>query len=286
MNSDPIFFSKQAMLDGLKRAKANKTKEWRDTLPTWCPGCGHFTALHGLYESAKELEIPPKDFVVVSGIGCSGRFPFFIKGFGFHALHGRAIPVATGIKIANPALTVVVVGGDGDGVGIGGGHFPHAARNNLNVTYILLDNSIYGLTKGQISPTSPMGMKSGTSPYGNIARPLNPTTLALSYGATFVARVFSRERDNVSTIITEAIRHKGFSFVHDLSPCVEFNKDITYASWKDKVRPLPENHSPNNRTKAMELAECSEPIHLGLFFKEDIATFGDHVEKVHESLRE
>ena len=277
-------YSKRAVLEGLEIAKNTKTKGWRDNLPTWCPGCGHFTALHGLYEAAERLKIPAKNFVVVSGIGCSGRFPFFIKGFGLHALHGRAIPVATGIKIANPELTVVVVGGDGDGVGIGGGHFPHAARNNLDITYILLDNSIYGLTKGQVSPTSPMGMKSGTTPYGNIARPLNPTTLALSYGSTYVARVFSRDRDSVSDIVTEAIKHKGFSFVHDLSPCVEFNKLITYKSVKDSVAPLPEGYVSNNRSVAMPLADSIDPIYLGVYLREEIETFEDHVRRVKDSL--
>jgi len=276
--------SKRSVIEGLKKAKESKTKGWRDTLPTWCPGCGHFTALHGLYESAEKLAIPAKDFVVVSGIGCSGRFPFFIKGFGFHSLHGRAIPVATGIKIANPALTVVVVGGDGDGLGIGGGHFPHGARNNLNITYILLDNGIYGLTKGQISPTSPMGMVSGTSPYGNIARPINPTTLALAYGATFVARVFSRNRDQVSQTIEQAIQHNGFSFVHDLSPCVEFNKLITYNSWQDKVTDIPGDHNSSDRSGALSLAESNDPIYLGLFYKEEIATFDDHVAEVRKKL--
>ncbi len=127
---------------------------------------------------------------------------------------------------------------DGDGLGIGGGHFPHAARSNFDLTYILLDNNIYGLTKGQTSPTSPIGMKSGTSPYGNITRPLNPTTLALAYGATFVARTFSREREMVSQIITKAIQHKGFSFIHNLTPCVEFNKLVTYKSWNEVVSDL------------------------------------------------
>jgi 2-oxoglutarate ferredoxin oxidoreductase subunit beta len=284
MPSNPGFFSKQAVLEGLKQARAAKTKDWRDTLPTWCPGCGHFTALHGLYEAAEQLHIPPKDFVVVSGIGCSGRFPFFIKGFGFHALHGRAIPVASGIKIANPDLTVVVVGGDGDGAGIGGGHFPHAARNNFDMTYIFLDNAIYGLTKGQVSPTSPMGMKSGTTPYGNIARPLNPTSLALAYGATFVARVFSRERDNVSQIIKQAIEHKGFSVVHDLSPCVVFNKTITYKSWNEEVQSLPVHHDAGDRSSARALADSTDPIYLGLFLKEDIPTFDDHVRLLKESV--
>ena len=128
------FYSKRSVIEGLARAKSQQTQQWRDNLPTWCPGCGHFTALHGLYEAVEKLGIPAKDFVLVSGIGCSGRFPFFIKGFGVHSLHGRALPLAEGVKIANPALTVVVVGGDGDGVGIGGGHFPHAARNNFDMT--------------------------------------------------------------------------------------------------------------------------------------------------------
>jgi 2-oxoglutarate/2-oxoacid ferredoxin oxidoreductase subunit beta len=277
--------SKRSVVDGLQKAKQAKTKEWRDNLPTWCPGCGHFTALHGLYDAVEHLGIPSKDFVVVSGIGCSGRFPFFIKGFGLHGLHGRAIPLATGIKISNPKLTVVVVGGDGDGVGIGGGHFPHGARNNFDMTYILMDNSIYGLTKGQVSPTSPMGMKSGTSPYGNIARPLNPATLSLSYGATFVARAFSRDRDETAAIIAKAISHKGFSFIHLLSPCVEFNKLITYKSVKEVVAQLPEDHPVTDRSHAMVKSESTNPIFLGLFLEEKIATFDDHVKKVKEELK-
>ncbi len=280
------FLSKQSVIDGLNKVKAARTKEWRDSLPTWCPGCGHFTPLHGLYEAAEKLKIQPKDFVVVSGIGCSGRFPFFIRGFGLHGLHGRALPTATGIKIANPDLTVVIVGGDGDGLGIGGGHFPHAARSNFNLTYILLDNNIYGLTKGQISPTSPIGMKSGTSPYGNVARPLNPTALALAYGATFVARTFSREREMVSQIITEAIQHKGFSFIHDLTPCVEFNKLVTYKSWNEVVLELPADHDTQDHSKAMTMAESTNPIYQGLLFQEQIPTFDDHVQQVRDGLNQ
>ncbi|MBN2410816.1 2-oxoacid:ferredoxin oxidoreductase subunit beta [candidate division KSB1 bacterium] len=276
--------NKRAVLEGLERAKIKNKSKWRDILPTWCPGCGHFTALNGLYEAALDLKIPEKNFVVVSGIGCSGRFPFFIKGFGFHALHGRALPIATGIKIANPELTVIVVGGDGDGVGIGGGHFPHAVRNNLDITYILLDNSIYGLTKGQVSPTSPVGMISGTTPYGNIARPINPTTLALAYGATFVARVFSRERQDVSDLIKQALQHKGFSLIHDLSPCVEFNRLITYKSWNQVVGKFPEDYKADNRTLALQYAESKEPVYLGLFLKENIPTFNDHVKQIFKKI--
>lgn len=278
-------FSKRSVIEGLRRARNSKTQKWRDNLPTWCPGCGHFSALHGLYESSERLNIPPENFVVVSGIGCSGRFPFFIKGFGVHSLHGRALPLATGIKIANPDLKVVVVGGDGDGVGIGGGHFPHAARNNFDMTYILLDNGIYGLTKGQVSPTSPVGMKSATSPYGNIAQPLNPTTMALAYGATFVARVFSKNRDEVSNIIMEAIQHNGFSFVHDLSPCIQFNKLVTYESWSESIEELPNNYSLDNKTRALEFAESEQPIYRGVFYIKKIPSFEENVQKVKDGLK-
>ncbi|NNE66680.1 MAG: 2-oxoacid:ferredoxin oxidoreductase subunit beta [Pyrinomonadaceae bacterium] len=276
---------KRHVLQSFERAKSTKAKEFRDTLPTWCPGCGHFTPLQGLYEAAERLKIKPKNFVLVSGIGCSGRFPFFIKGFGLHALHGRAIPVATGVKLANPELSVVAVGGDGDGVGIGGGHFPHAARSNFNLTYLLLDNAIYGLTKGQTSPTSPIGMKSGTSPYGNLAAPLNPLTMALTYGATFVARVFSQDRDNVTDLITEAIAHKGFSFIHVLSPCIEFHKTVTYESWEDKVSYLPENYVADNRVEALALSESKEPIYTGLFLRQSKASYKERVNDLQEKLR-
>jgi len=275
---------KRHVLQSFERAKATNAKEFRDTLPTWCPGCGHFTPLQGLYEAAERLKILPKNFVVVSGIGCSGRFPFFIKGFGLHALHGRAIPIATGVKLANPELSVVAVGGDGDGVGIGGGHFPHAARSNFNLTYLLLDNAIYGLTKGQTSPTSPIGMVSGTSPYGNIAQPLNPLTMALTYGATYVARVFSQDRDNVTDMITEAIAHKGFSFIHVLSPCIEFHKTVTYESWENEVSYLPDSYVADNRVEALVMSESKEPIYTGLFLRETPQSYKERVTELTEKL--
>ncbi len=276
---------KRHVLQSFERAKATKAKSFRDTLPTWCPGCGHFTPLQGLYEAAERLHILPKDFVVVSGIGCSGRFPFFIKGFGLHALHGRAIPIATGIKLSNPSLNVIAVGGDGDGVGIGGGHFPHAARSNFDFTYLLLDNAIYGLTKGQTSPTSPLGMISGTSPYGNISHPLNPLTMALTYGATFVARVFSQDRDNVTDLITQAIEHKGFSFIHVLSPCIEFHKTVTYDSWEEKVCYLPDDYEPTNRVEALALSESKDPIYTGLFLRASRPSYKECVNELTEKLR-
>lgn len=275
-----LLLQKRHVVEAIERAKATNARAFRDTLPTWCPGCGHFTPLQGLYEAMERLHITPENFVLVSGIGCSGRFPFFIKGFGLHALHGRAIPIATGVKLANPELSVVVVGGDGDGIGIGGGHLPHAARSNFNLTYLLLDNAIYGLTKGQASPTSPMGMVSSTSPYGNISKPLNASTMALTYGATFVARVFSQNRDEVTELITQAIAHQGFSFVHVLSPCVEFHKTVTYESVKEEVAWLPEDYVPVDRVQALVMSESTEPIYTGLLLKEESPSYHDRVDEI------
>lgn len=270
---------KRQVLQAVERAKATGAREYRDNLPTWCPGCGHFTPLQALYEGLERLQVSPQRFVLVSGIGCSGRFPFFIKGFGFHSLHGRALPIAMGVKMANSDLTVVVSGGDGDGVGIGGGHFPHAARMNVNITYLLMDNSIYGLTKGQTSPTSPRGMVTKTTPYGNPGRPLNPSTLALSYGATFVARVFSRERQFMADIITQAIEHDGFSLVHIISPCVEFNRAVTYESVFDKAAPLPVDYEPNQRGRAIEMSMVDDPVYQGVLYREAAPTLQDAMDK-------
>ena len=159
--------------------------------PIWCPGCGDYAVLNGLMRAFARLDIAPENVAVASGIGCSSRFPAFLHTYGFHGVHGRALPLATGIKIGNPELTVVAVGGDGDGFSIGGGHIPHAARRNVELPYIVMDNSIYGMTKGQPSPTSPLGTRRKASPYGTIEAPLNPLMMVLSYDATFVARVFS-----------------------------------------------------------------------------------------------
>ena len=268
--------TKRSVLESFERVKTSRLSEFRQGMPTWCPGCGHYSPLQGLYESLTRLKIQKKDFVLVSGIGCSSRMPFFVEGYGLHGLHGRALPIATGVKLANPALTVVVAGGDGDGIGIGGGHLPHVARYNFDLTYLLMDNSIYGLTKGQTSPTSPMGMVSGTSPYGNFAQPLNPAFLALAYGATFVARAFSAERDLVTDLIVKAMQHRGFSIIHLVSPCVEFNRKVTYDEVRSRVKRLPDDYQPNHRMRALEMAGSEDPIYEGLLFQEDRPSFEDN----------
>jgi 2-oxoglutarate ferredoxin oxidoreductase subunit beta len=251
------------------------------TLPTWCPGCGYFAIVDGLTSALRQLNVPNENAVVVSGIGCSSRFPFFVNTYGIHTLHGRALPVATGIKTANEGLTVVVVGGDGDGFAIGGGHVPHAARRNINFTYLLLDNGIYGLTKGQTSPTSATGMKTTTSPYENPDRPLNTLLMVLSYGATWVGQTYAGRPDHLKQMVVDAMQHRGFSYLHILSPCVTFDKtNNTYQNLDLQVRELPAGHDPSDRFAAMREAMRDDHPALGVFYREQRATLGDALDEL------
>ncbi len=251
-----------------------KPQEYKsDVKPIWCPGCGDFGVLSSFYKAISELHIPPEQLVIASGIGCSGRFPAFCNSYGFHGTHGRVLPLATGIKMAHPELEVVAVGGDGDAFSIGMGHFPHAARRNVNITYIVMDNEIYGLTKGQPSPTSPMGMERKASPYGSVERPLNPLLLAFAGGATWIARGFSSKPKEVTQLIKQAMQHKGFSFLQVYSPCVTFYD--TYDHYKEVTKPLPADHNPSDRAKAMELAMNNETLFLGLYYQEERPTYDE-----------
>ena len=238
-------------------------------LPTWCPGCGYFGIHQGLNNAIRQLGLPHHEVVTVSGIGCAGRYPFFVDTYGLHTVHGRALPVATGIKMANPALTVFAVGGDGDGLGIGGGHLPHIARRDVDVNYVLFDNSIYGLTKGQPSPSSPQGTKTKASPQGSTEAPLNGTLMALAYGASFVARLFAGDPDAITRAIMEGVRHKGFSFFHLYTSCVTFDKAFkTWDHLKQWVHPLPEDHDPSDRKQAMSLA-LEDDFCLGILYRRE-----------------
>src|ERR671931_1641838 len=192
--------------------------------PDWCPGCGDFGVLRALEIAAGKLGIKPKDLVIVSGIGCSSNLPGFIHAYGVHSLHGRAVAVATGIKLANHDLKVVITGGDGDGYGIGVGHFIHAMRRNFDITYLVMNNQIYGLTTGQASPTSEKGMKTKSTPIeGVIENPVDPISLALASGATYVARGFSGDVKTMSELVKGGIEHKGFALIDCMSPCVTYN---------------------------------------------------------------
>lgn len=234
--------------------------------PTWCPGCGDFAVLEATTRALAALQLEPHRVAVVSGIGCSSRFPIFLNVYGFHGVHGRVLPIATGLKLANPELTVLAVGGDGDGLAIGAGHFPHAARRNPDITYIMMDNAIYGLTKGQVSPTSSLKHVSSTTPRGNVDRPLNPVAMAVAAGASFVAQGVSSSVAELADLIRQGIEHRGFAFIHAVSPCPTFNN--TYSQVKSLAEPLPEGYDPTDQVQAFELALAREKIYTGVIYRE------------------
>ncbi len=252
-------------------------KDYKGNLPpVWCPGCGDFGVLSAMQRAVAERAIPHEDLVFVSGIGCSSRFPHFMKAYGFHSCHGRALPVAMGAHLGNQDLKVVVVGGDGDGMAIGAGHFLHAARRNPNMTYVMMDNEIYGLTKGQASPTSAMGLKSKSTPYAGAENstdaPLNPMALAIASGATWVGRAYSGKIKELVQLIGEALDHDGYAYLQVISPCVTFH-DI-YEQAKAGQASVPEDHDVTNRSAAMALAMDNHWA-TGVFYKSSRPTFGD-----------
>lgn len=233
--------------------------------PTWCPGCGDFGVLSSTYKALATLQLRPEEVVVVSGIGCSGRIPYFCETYGFHGLHGRSLPIATGVKFTRPDLTVLAMGGDGDLFSIGAGHTPHAAARNVDITCVCMDNQTYGLTKAQTSPTSKVGHLSKSTPQGAIAQPVNPVLVALTSGATFVARGYSARAKQMVDLMVQGIQHKGFAFIHVQSPCTEFHN--TYDYYDNLVEELPESYDPTDLSTAMNLALTEERVHLGLFYK-------------------
>ncbi len=241
-----------------------------DLKPIWCPGCGDFGVVQAIYRALAAIGRPPHEIAFVSGIGCSSRIPGYTTAYGFNSVHGRALPIAQGIKLANPELLVLVAGGDGDGFSIGGGHVPHTIRRNLDITYIVMDNQIYGLTKGQLSPTSPKGLKTVTSEYGSLEEPVNPLLYVLAYGANFVAQGTPADMAGLADVIEQAIRFPGFSFVNVQSPCVTFGED----DWQVKahraqMKPLAGlGHDPTNRLAAMDIAQhYGRELHTGVFYK-------------------
>lgn len=205
--------------------------------PVWCPGCGDYHVLLAFGKALAALAVPPEKVAVVSGIGCSSRIPAYLNCYGFHGVHGRALALATGVKIARPDLTVICAGGDGDGFSIGGNHFLHACRRNIDLTYVVMDNEVYGMTKGQPSPTTDPRWDSAIAPGGTGVSPFHPLVIALAAGASFIARAFSGDPNGTARILTDAITHPGFSFVQILSPCVTFRPD--QKEWKHAVRPAP-----------------------------------------------
>ncbi len=239
--------------------------DYRAGKPIWCSYCGNYSLLTSLYMALASLSVEPKDLVVISGIGCSRRMPGFVKNYGFHSIHGRALPIATGVKEANPSLTVLAVMGDGDGLGIGGGHMLHAIRRNADITCILVDNGLYGMTKGQPSPTTPFGVPTSTTPYGNPDEPINPVLLALGLGAGFVAMAYTGNVEQTEALLADAVRYKGTSVVHVISPCPTFNTRETYKYYTGRVADLPGGHDPADKAMAMALAMHGDKLYTGVF---------------------
>lgn len=243
-------------------------------LPTWCPGCGDFGIWKSLQGAFAALGIGPDDGLVVYGVGCHGNMYDWMKMYGFAGLHGRTLPVAQGVKLANHTLPVVVVSGDGDGLGEGGNHFMHAAKRNPDITVILHDNQVYGLTTGQASPTAKPGFVTKSTPDGATDSPMNPLALSIVSGATFVARAFAGDLPGLTAIMKAAMEHKGFSVVDVLQPCVTFDKVHTYQWYRQRLYTLESSgYTPDNKLVALEKStEWGDKIPVGIFYKEEKPT--------------
>ncbi len=248
--------------------------------PIFCPGCGDYGVDAAILKALTDLQLDPDNTVIVSGIGCSSSMPHNFKTYGLHGIHGRALPIAEGIKLANEALTVIVAGGDGDGYGIGLQHLMHVARRNIDITYVVMNNEIYGLTTGQASPTSMLGHKTKSTPFGVAERPVNPIAVAIAAGATYVARGFSGDPNYLAKLIEGGIKHRGFSLIDVQSPCVSFNKVNTYDWVRQRVYKLDDvGHDPHNLAmaldKAFEFGISFDKMPVGLFYEADVPIYAD-----------
>jgi 2-oxoglutarate ferredoxin oxidoreductase subunit beta len=253
-----------------------KMTDYAGSQPAWCPGCGNFGILNAVKKALVELDIEPNRVLMVSGIGQAGKLPHYTRGNVLNVLHGRTLPAAAGAKIANPELTVIAVGGDGDGYGEGGNHFLHSVRRNHDITYMVHNNQVYALTKGQASPTSDQGFVTKTTPQG-APTPLNSLAVAIAAGGTFVARGFSGDIDHLVELLKNGIQHRGFALIDILQPCVSFNHKNTHAWYKERVYKLKETgYEPTDRSAALEKTqEWGERIPIGVIYRHERATFED-----------
>ena len=250
--------------------------------PTWCPGCGDWGIWAAIKNALVGLNFEPHEVMIVYGVGCSGNMCSFINAYGFHGLHGRAIPVAEAIKIANHKLPVIVVGGDGDLLGEGLSHFITACRGNTDITVVLHDNQVYGLTTGQTAPTADKGYKSKTTPLGSIEIRLNPLVTAITQGATYVARGFAGDPNHLTKLIIDGVQHKGFSFINALQPCVSFNHIHTYPWYRERIYKLEDRGyiAKDSSSAYIKALEWGDHIPLGLFYKEEKDTFQDNLPQI------
>jgi 2-oxoglutarate ferredoxin oxidoreductase subunit beta len=251
--------------------------------PAWCPGCGNFGILEALNRALIEMEIEPHQVLLVSGIGQAGKLPHYTRGNVFNSLHGRPVPPAIGAKIANSELIVIAVSGDGDAYGEGGNHFLHAARRNHDITYLVHDNRVYGLTKGQASPTSDVGFVTKTTPYGATS-PVNPIALAIVSGASFVGRGFAGDIDHLSQLIKKGITHRGFALIDILQPCISFNHKNTFQWYRERVYKLEnEKYDPSDKKAALEKALIwGEEIPIGIIYEENLPLYEDQLPALRE----
>lgn len=253
-------------------------KDFRTSVkPNWCPGCGDFSVLAALQRAAANLGLEPEQMAIVSGIGCSGRISGYMKAYGFHGVHGRSLLAAQGIKLANRDLTVIAAGGDGDGFAIGMSHTIHAMRRNVNITYIVMDNQIYGLTKGQTSPRSAQGFQTKSTPAGSLEAEIEPLQLALSSGVTFLAQAFSGHTKELTEIIAAGIEHNGFSMINVFSPCVTYNKINTYDYFRENIVRLAEDdaYDPTDKAAAMQKVLATNGLCTGIIYQEERPSYTD-----------
>lgn len=256
-------------------------KDFRNKVkPNWCPGCGDFSVLAAMQRAFANVGLEPADVALVSGIGCSGRISGYMNAYGFHGVHGRALPIAQGLKLANRELTVVAAGGDGDGFAIGMGHTVHAIRRNVDITYIVMDNQVYGLTKGQTSPRSEVGFKTKSTPAGSIESAIAPMEMALTVGAGFVAQSVSSDLKQLTRVIEAGIQHKGFSLINVYSPCVTYNKINTYDWFKENLINLDndESYDPSDRSAAMQKLMEHNGLVTGIIYQnKDYKAYEDKI---------
>jgi len=253
--------------------------------PTWCPGCGNYGILTALKGALIELNIEPENIVITFGIGCSGNFHNLVNTYTFHSLHGRTLPIATGVKLANNKLTVLAVAGDGDGYGIGTCHFIHSMRRNLDITFMVHNNKVYGLTTGQASPTSDKGFSTKSTPTGVIELSINPIAQAIVSGATYIARGFAGDPKHLKKLIVDGVKHHGFSLIDVLQPCVTFNHVNTYQWYNDRIYKLEEDKNYNSEDKMqafIKAQEWGDKIPIGLFYKEIRPTYEDEIPQIAE----
>lgn len=254
------------------------SEDYKGQAPAWCPGCGNFSILKAFVEALVELGIEPHQFTIVSGIGQGAKLPHYLKCNTFNGLHGRTLPVATGMKLANHEMRVIAVAGDGDCYGEGGNHLLHAMRRNIGLKLFVHDNQIYGLTKGQASPTSMEGMKTKTQPFGVFSEQLNPMALAVALDCSFVARGFAGEPEHLKGLIKEAMGHKGFSLVDILQPCVTFNKINTYEWYRQRVYHIEAEYNPEDRAEAFKRAlQWGERIPLGILYRNNRPVYEERI---------